>query len=188
MSPSTQTSQTNASVTFAWRRDVQGLRALAVVLVVAFPAGLPVPGGFIGVDVFYVISGFVITGMLSNEWERAGTISLAAFYLRRFKRLTPALVGMLVLVTLMSVVIVSPLGTQQVMAQMALGSLFLWPMLLRSGLPGVTSMFPRSSTRYCTPGHCQWRSSSTCFTPLCWCWVGMPPGGSVLRSGSPLYW
>lgn len=51
----------------ARRRDVQGLRALAVALVVAFHTGLPLPGGFIGVDVFFVISGFVITGMLSAE-------------------------------------------------------------------------------------------------------------------------
>ena len=55
------------------RRDIQGLRALAVLMVVAFHAGLPVPGGFVGVDVFFVISGFVITGMLRREWQATGT-------------------------------------------------------------------------------------------------------------------
>ena len=73
------------------RADIQGLRAIAVLAVVAFHAGLPVSGGFTGVDVFFVISGFVITQMLLNEYERFGTISLQVFYFRRFKRLTPAL-------------------------------------------------------------------------------------------------
>ena len=61
-------------------------------MVVAFHAGLPVPGGFVGVDVFFVISGFVITAMLMREWTSTGRIRLGRFYVRRFKRLTPALV------------------------------------------------------------------------------------------------
>ena len=55
-----------------WRRDIQGLRALAIIVVVLFHAGLPVPGGFIGVDVFFVISGYAITGMLRRDWQRDG--------------------------------------------------------------------------------------------------------------------
>ena len=51
----------------SWRGDIQGLRAIAVLMVVVFHAGLPFPGGFVGVDVFFVISGFVITGMLKKE-------------------------------------------------------------------------------------------------------------------------
>ena len=53
--------------TAARRRDIQGLRAIAVLMVVAFHAGLPMPGGFVGVDVFFVISGFVIATMLQRE-------------------------------------------------------------------------------------------------------------------------
>jgi len=74
----------------AFRRDIEGMRALAVVLVVAFHAGLPgVQGGFVGVDVFFVISGFLITGLLVDEVRRTGTIDLPAFWARRVRRLLP---------------------------------------------------------------------------------------------------
>ena len=73
------------------RADIQGLRAVAVLLVVAFHSRLPVPGGFVGVDVFFVISGFVITCMLLREWVGTGAVALRQFYFRRFLRLTPAL-------------------------------------------------------------------------------------------------
>lgn len=80
------------------RTDIQGLRAIAVLLVVLYHAGLPVNGGFIGVDVFFVISGFVITGTLVRELGSRDTIDLPAFYLRRVRRLLPALAVMLTVV------------------------------------------------------------------------------------------
>ena len=92
------------------RLDIQGLRALAVLMVVAFHAGLPVPGGFVGVDVFFVISGFVITGMLLREREATGRIRFGAFYLRRFKRLTPALALMVAVTAVVSSLVLSPPG------------------------------------------------------------------------------
>lgn len=61
------------------RGDIQGLRAVAILLVVAFHAGLPVPGGFMGVDVFFAISGFVITAMLVAELESSGRLDLPRF-------------------------------------------------------------------------------------------------------------
>ncbi|WP_447644027.1 acyltransferase family protein [Nocardioides zeae] len=73
----------------AARNDVQGLRALAVVAVVAHHlAGRPA-GGFVGVDVFFVLSGFLITGLLLREHERTGTVSFRSFYGRRARRLLP---------------------------------------------------------------------------------------------------
>src|SRR5690625_987843 len=74
-----------------FRADIQGLRAIAVLLVLAYHAGVPlVSGGYVGVDVFFVISGFLITGLLIREVETHGRLSLRRFYARRAKRLLPA--------------------------------------------------------------------------------------------------
>lgn len=107
------------------RQDIQGLRALAVLSVMLFHAGLPVPGGFVGVDIFFVISGFVITLMLLREFRRTGRIRLGQFYLRRFKRLTPAL-GLTVAVSgLLGLGFLSPFGQQEVGLATGVGALFL---------------------------------------------------------------
>ncbi len=81
-----------------FRPDVEGLRAIAVTLVVLYHAGVSaVPGGYVGVDVFYVISGFLITGLLAREIESTGRISLRGFWARRVRRLLP--VSTIVLIT-----------------------------------------------------------------------------------------
>jgi peptidoglycan/LPS O-acetylase OafA/YrhL len=97
----------------ARRADVQGLRAVAVGLVVAFHAGLPVPGGYVGVDMFFVISGFVISAMLQRELGTTGGLGFASFYTRRFRRLLPALAVATTFVALASILLLSPLGPQQ---------------------------------------------------------------------------
>ena len=87
--------------TFKHRPDIDGLRAVAVLLVVLYHVGVPgITGGFVGVDVFFVISGFLITSLLVLEAETRGRISLADFYARRVRRLFPALM-VVVLVTLL---------------------------------------------------------------------------------------
>ncbi|XKH56915.1 acyltransferase [Citricoccus nitrophenolicus] len=79
-----------------FRTDVQGLRAVAVGVVLLYHAGLPfIPGGYVGVDVFFVISGFLITGLLLKELDTTGRISLSGFYARRARRILPA--GLIVL-------------------------------------------------------------------------------------------
>lgn len=72
-----------------YRPDIDGLRALAVVLVVLYHAGFNISGGFVGVDVFFVISGFLITGIVYREVQEQ-RFSFANFYNRRIKRLIPA--------------------------------------------------------------------------------------------------
>lgn len=74
-----------------FRPDIEGLRAVAVLLVVLYHAEVPgISGGFVGVDVFFVISGFLITQLLLRELGRDGRISVTGFYARRFVRLLPA--------------------------------------------------------------------------------------------------
>jgi peptidoglycan/LPS O-acetylase OafA/YrhL len=107
-----------------YRLDIQGLRAIAVLSVIAFHAGLPVRAGFLGVDVFFVISGFVITAMLQREWLRHGRISFARFYSRRFKRLAPALALMVSVTMVLTFALLSPFGPQQTAAATAAGAMF----------------------------------------------------------------
>lgn len=98
------------------RRDIQGLRALAVTMVVAyhyFPA--TAPGGFVGVDMFFVISGFLITGLLIREFDASGTISISRFYARRIKRLMPAAVTTTAAVIGAAALILSPVAFQSVL-------------------------------------------------------------------------
>ena len=81
--------------------SVDGLRAVAVIAVLLYHLGIDwIPGGFLGVDLFFVISGYVITGLILDSIARSGTLDLRAFYLSRIRRLVPALVAMLVFTTL----------------------------------------------------------------------------------------
>jgi peptidoglycan/LPS O-acetylase OafA/YrhL len=91
---------------------IQGLRAVAIVLVVLYHSGLPLPGGFVGVDVFFVISGFVITRLLMGHQMSTGRIGFAAFYRRRVRRLLPALAAAVSFAVVGSMLLESPIDTQ----------------------------------------------------------------------------
>ena len=81
--------------------SVDGLRAVAVIAVLLYHLGIDwIPGGFLGVDLFFVISGYVITGLILDSIARSGTLDLRAFYLSRIRRLVPALIAMIVFTTL----------------------------------------------------------------------------------------
>jgi peptidoglycan/LPS O-acetylase OafA/YrhL len=97
------------------RREIQGLRAIAVLLVIANHLRDWPSGGFVGVDVFFVVSGYVITRLLLREADRSGRISLTAFYRRRVKRIMPAALLVLVSTVIVASVLYSP--TQQVQAR-----------------------------------------------------------------------
>ena len=80
-----------------FRPDIEGIRGVAILLVVGFHAGIrSLAGGFVGVDVFFVLSGFLITGILAREVAATGDVDVQAFYARRARRLLPALLVVLV--------------------------------------------------------------------------------------------
>ncbi|MDR0529908.1 MAG: acyltransferase [Zoogloeaceae bacterium] len=97
-------------VKLSWRPDIEGLRAVAVLLVIAAHIGTPsLAGGFVGVDVFFVLSGYLITALLTQELRMTGRIDFWMFYARRFRRLAPGLLLMLSVVCLFVAFALSPL-------------------------------------------------------------------------------
>lgn len=108
-----------------WRADIEGLRALAIVGVVADHAGLPfVQGGFVGVDIFFVLSGYLISSLLLQELRTSGSINFVAFYARRLRRLLPGLVLMLLFGSIIGAAVLAPY--EQIPQAQAAGSAFLW--------------------------------------------------------------
>ncbi|MER7796518.1 acyltransferase family protein [Microbacterium sp. NPDC096154] len=108
------------------RLDIQGLRALAVALVVVFhlaPAALP--GGYIGVDVFFVISGFLITAHLLREVERTGTVRVTEFWARRVRRLLPAAFLVLIVSALAALFLLPRTVLLQNLSEIALAAVYV---------------------------------------------------------------
>lgn len=107
-----------------YRADLEGLRAVAILLVVAAHAGVPwLAGGFVGVDVFFVLSGFLITGLLLRELADRGSVSFGEFYVRRLRRLLPGLLTMLLVVGVLAAMLLAP-GDQQKQADAAASAAF----------------------------------------------------------------
>src|SRR5689334_8990174 len=93
----------------SYRAYIDGLRALAIIAVAGYHAGLPLfGGGFVGVDVFFVLSGYLITGILTRELEQTGRLDFAAFYARRVRRLFPSLFLVLSITLLLARIFLSP--------------------------------------------------------------------------------
>ena len=109
----------------AFRGDIQGLRAIAVLTVMVGHAGLgPLTGGFVGVDVFFVISGFLITQLLLAEAERSGRVSMTGFYARRARRILPAASVVLVVTVLASLFLLSALDAAGLVRDAVWAALF----------------------------------------------------------------
>ena len=104
---------------------LDGLRGLAVIAVIAYhlnPGWLP--GGFLGVDIFFVISGFLITSLLMSEWEKTGALLLRKFWARRARRLLPALVVLLGAVAVLAAIF-APDGVPQLRGDLPASLLFV---------------------------------------------------------------
>jgi peptidoglycan/LPS O-acetylase OafA/YrhL len=103
--------RSNQETGIPFRPDIEGLRAFAVGLVIASHAQLPfLRGGFVGVDVFFVLSGYLITSLLMREIVLSGTVNFARFYARRARRLLPAVITMVLVVCSAEAIIMNPLA------------------------------------------------------------------------------
>jgi len=115
---------------FRYRPDIDGLRAVAVLLVLVFHAGLGLEGGFIGVDVFFVISGFLITGLIFKG-QANGTFRLADFWERRIRRIIPAASAMVAATMAAGYWLLLPddysdLGSSAIMQQLMVANFYFW--------------------------------------------------------------
>nr|WP_197501619.1 acyltransferase family protein [Mycobacterium sp. 852002-51057_SCH5723018] len=109
-----------------FRPDIEGLRAVAVIAVVLYHAGVPgVAGGYIGVDVFFVISGFLITGLLWREVSTTNTVALGRFYGARARRLLPAAATVGVATALAAAIALPPLQARSVFADGIASALYV---------------------------------------------------------------
>lgn len=113
-----------------YRPDIDGLRAVAVILVLLFHLGLGVPGGYVGVDVFFVISGFLITGIINRQMEQ-GTFSFLDFYGRRARRILPALFVVLLATSIAATIILLPsdlvrYGKSLISALLSVSNFWFW--------------------------------------------------------------
>lgn len=111
--------------------ELDGLRGLAILAVMIFHANVDAPflkGGFLGVDVFFVLSGFLITSLLVQEFDRCGAVNLKTFYIRRLLRLGPALFALLIIFCAISLTLLSKADAQKnyVEAVIALTYLSNW--------------------------------------------------------------
>ena len=109
-----------------FRPDLEGLRGIAVTIVVLFHAGLlGVVGGFVGVDAFFVISGFLITGLLARELSADGRLDLAGFYGRRARRILPAATVAIVVILAWAALVVAPLDLGSIAVDASASGLFV---------------------------------------------------------------
>ena len=109
-----------------FRPDIEGLRGIAILLVLLFHAGLPwTPGGFVGVDVFFVISGFLITGKLWRESQQPGGLNITRFYAWRIRRLLPAALVAIAAITVFGLLLAAPLDRSELAADGAASALSL---------------------------------------------------------------
>ena len=112
------------SSTAEFRPDIEGLRGIAILLVLLFHAGLPwTPGGFVGVDVFFVISGFLITGKLWRESQQPGGLNITRFYAWRIRRLLPAALVAVTVISLIGLLVTAPLDRSELAADGAASAL-----------------------------------------------------------------
>ena len=115
-----------------YRPDIDGLRAIAVIAVVVFHLSEKLlPGGFVGVDIFFVISGFLITRLIHQEITRSNEFSFSHFYMRRVRRLYPAMLATFTLSILLAYLLLAPqhlvdFGRSLIFAVLSFSNVYFW--------------------------------------------------------------
>lgn len=146
-----------------FRKSINALRALAVLSVVLFHFKVPgFEGGFVGVDVFFVISGFLMTGIIVNGVQQQN-FSLLGFYASRARRIIPALLVLCVALLVFGYLYL-PLDDLRETIRTIKSSL-LFSSNFSFAQSGNYFAAPCMKTGCCTPGRCRWSGSSTCFIP-----------------------
>ena len=173
---------------FSFRPDIQGIRAVAVLLVIAnHLAPERLPGGFVGVDVFFVVSGYLITSLLLGEAGRSSRISLSGFYARRARRIIPA-ATVVTVVTVVGSLLTLPLLRVQTIITDAVWATF-FAANVRMAQVGTDYFAKGQPPSPCgTTGRSRWRSSSTwsgrCCWSSCWCCSTAADAARSTTSGS----
>jgi peptidoglycan/LPS O-acetylase OafA/YrhL len=126
----TSTLDGEQSTASPYRPDVDGLRAVAVLFVMLYHAGFECSGGYVGVDVFFVISGFLITGLILRE-QQTGTFTLANFWSRRIRRIMPAATCMVAVTLVVGLMVLFPRALEQLAAsamaqQLMYSNVYFW--------------------------------------------------------------
>ena len=146
---------------------LDGIRAIAVAAVVGYHLGAPwLPGGLLGVGVFFTLSGYLITTILISTWDRSGNLDLGHFWVRRARRLLPALIMVLIVVLVATPVLDNDVlperGIEALAALLTVGN---W-----TAIASDVSYFERPSLALLIIcGRLRSRNSSTCCGPWCCC-------------------
>jgi len=154
-----------------YRAEIDGLRALSVIGVIVFHADLVIsgvrlfPGGYLGVDIFFVISGYLISSILLSDLD-AGTLSFRSFYMRRVRRILPALYLVLGVSTATALALLPPDSLAEFFKECYFSTILCGQFLLLA-VSGLVFPRQRSCLFCCTSGLSRWKSSSIWSIPCC---------------------
>ena len=150
-----------------YRTDIDGLRAIAVLPVVLYHAGIAgFTGGYVGVDIFFVISGFLITTIIHRELSE-GRFSILRFYERRARRILPALFAVILASLFAGWFLLTPADYDQMGQSIVSALLFVSNMWFWQNSGGYFGKARPTICRCCTPGAWRSRSSSTSSSRSC---------------------
>ena len=153
------------STTLKYRPDLDGIRALAVLAVIIFHIDAAwLPGGFLGVDMFFVLSGYLITTIISREMQN-GSFSFLEFYKRRAKRILPVFSCVLLCTSLVAAIFFLSFDLRQYVKSAAFALLFRPPVFARRG--GYFDAGRGGKNLCSTFGLYRWKSSFTLFFRFC---------------------